>query len=395
MKPRLAILTSHPIQYNAPAFRSLARNPDLDVHVFYGWEGPGKTIDPEFGRAVEWDIPLLDGYEYSFVKNHARNPGSHHFRGIDSPRVVAEIRAWRPDVLLVYGWAFASHIRVLLAFHGNVPILFRGDSTRVDRGGALRGTTRRIFLGWVFRHADVALYTGSLNRDYFLAHGMSEDQLEWAPHAVDNDRFSADAESREVEAKAWRAKLGIATGETVFLLPAKLIPIKDPSTLLDAFMEMRRDAPDRGAHLVFAGEGELLNSLRAASSGRSDVHFLGFQNQSNMPAIYRLADVVVLASLSETWGLVVNEGMACGRPAIVSDGVACAADLIKPGVTGFVFRRSDAGHLKRVMSQFVEDPGRAAAMGGEAEKLIGAWTIDAYTSVVARVATTISRRIGR
>ena len=392
MTTRLAIVSTHPIQYNAPAFRSLASNPDLDVRVFYEWEGPGSTIDPEFGRAVAWDIPLLEGYDHTFVPNVARDPGSHRFRGIDNPTLVEQIRKWQPDVLLVYGWAFASHLRVLRAFHGIIPILFRGDSTQVNRRG-VRGTARRIFLEWVYRHADVALYAGSLNRDYFLAHGMREDQLVWAPHSVDNDRFSADAESTEADAKAWRARLGIATDETVFLLPAKLIPIKDPATLLDAFIELRRSLPNHIAHLVFAGDGELLDSLRSKSSGRSDVHFLGFQNQSNMPTVYRVADVVVLSSLSETWGLVVNEGMACGRPAIVSDGVACAKDLINPGITGFVFRHTDAGDLKRVMTNFVEGPGRAAAMGKEAKKLIGAWTIDAYTSVVAEVA--ITRRIGR
>ena len=68
---RLAIVSTHPIQYNAPAFRSLASNPDLEVHVFYEWEGPG-TLDPEFGQAVKWDVPLLDGYDHTFVPNAAR-----------------------------------------------------------------------------------------------------------------------------------------------------------------------------------------------------------------------------------------------------------------------------------------------------------------------------------
>lgn len=390
MTTRLAIVSTHPIQYNAPAFRCLASNSDLVVHVFYEWEGPGSTIDPEFGHAVKWDIPLLDGYDYTFVPNAARDRGSHRFRGIDNPSLVAQIQKWQPDVLLVYGWAYASHLRVLSAFHGKIPILFRGDSTRIDSG--IRGTARRILLSWVYRHIDVALYAGSLNREYFLAHGMRDDQLVWAPHSVDNDRFSADAESKEADAKAWRSRLGIPADDIVFLLPAKLIPVKDPATLLAAFIEMMRSNEDRPAHLIFAGDGELSDSLRAASSGRSDVHFLGFQNQSSMPTVYRMADVVVLCSLSETWGLAVNEGMACSRPAIVSDGVACARDLIKPGITGYVFRRRDADDLRQTMTVFVKDPGKAVAMGKEAKKLIGAWTIDAYTSVVAAVARSRSRR---
>jgi len=251
---RLAIVSTHPIQYNAPAFRSLASNPDLEVHVFYEWEGPG-TLDPEFGQAVKWDVPLLDGYDHTFVPNAARDPGSHRFRGIDNPSLVAEIQKWQPDVLLVYGWAYVSHLRVLSAFHGKIPILFRGDSTRVDSG--VRGAARRMLLGWVYRHVDVALYAGTLNREYFLAHGMRDDQLVWAPHSVDNDRFSAEGGRREAEAKEWRARLGISDDDVVFLLPAKLIPIKDPATLLAAFISVRRSKEGRPAHLIFAGDGEL------------------------------------------------------------------------------------------------------------------------------------------
>ncbi|MEO7684103.1 MAG: glycosyltransferase, partial [Gemmatimonadaceae bacterium] len=193
MTARLGIVSSHPIQYNAPAFRALAANPDLDVHVFYGWEGPGSTIDPEFGRAVEWDIPLLDGYSHTFVPNVARDPGSHRFRGIDNPTLVGQIRAWHPDVLLIYGWAFASHLRVLRTFHGKVPILFRGDSTLLDERSLWRSAARRALLRWVYAHVDTALYTGQLNRAYFRAHGIRDDQLVWAPHAIDNDRFASAA----------------------------------------------------------------------------------------------------------------------------------------------------------------------------------------------------------
>jgi len=388
---RLAILSSHPIQYNAPAFRTLARYADLDAHVFYGWEGPGATIDPEFGRAVKWDVPLLDGYEHTFIPNASPDPGSHRFRGIDSPDVVAQIRAWQPDVLLVYGWAFASHLRVLRAFHGKVPILFRGDSTLLDERGPLRSLARRAFLRWVYRHVDVALYAGALNRDYFLAHGLGENQLVWAPHAVDNARFSGSAASGEAAAQEWRGRLGIPDGATVFLMPAKLVERKDPVTLLKAFLDLTESRPGE-AHLIFVGDGALDSSLRAQAAGRRDVHFTGFQNQAIMPTVYRLADVIVLpSSRGETWGLAINEGMACGRPAIVSDRVGCGKDLINAGHTGFVFEHGDTGGLKQSMTHFVEDRGRAAAMGDQARKLIEAWTVDAYTTVVADVTRSRSR----
>ena len=118
MPRRLAILSSHPIQYNAPAFAALASDPALEVHVFYSWEGPSRSVDPEFGHVVEWDIPLLDGYDHTFVRNKSKDPGTHHFRGLDNPEMVEQIREWNPDALLIYGWSFLTHLRVMRAFKG-------------------------------------------------------------------------------------------------------------------------------------------------------------------------------------------------------------------------------------------------------------------------------------
>jgi glycosyltransferase involved in cell wall biosynthesis len=388
---RLAILSSHPIQYNAPAFRSLAATPDLDVHVFYGWEGPGLTGDPEFGRKVDWDIPLLDGYEHTFVPNTARDSGSHRFRGIDSPQISDLISAWAPDVLLVYGWAFASHLKAMRAFRGKVPIMFRGDSTLLDESDPLRTLARRLFLRWVYSHVNMALYPGTRNRDYLRAHGMREEQLVWAPHAVDNSRFAEAAKAREIEATEWRRQLGISDGSAVFLFSAKLIPRKDPATLLQAFIRLRSLVPEPPAHLVFVGDGELSAELKAEAAGRPDVHFLGFHNQTIMPVLYRIGDVVVLPSrYGETWGLAINEAMACGRPAIVSDKVGCGADLVTPGRTGLVFEHGNAAGLCDVMTELLRDSERRKAMGADAMTLIGRWSISAYARTVADVARSAS-----
>ena len=384
---RLAIVTSHPIQYNAPAFRSLAAASGLDVRVFYEWEGPRNSIDPEFGRTISWDVPLFDGYDYVFVPNASRDPGSHSFGGIDNPDLVGQLSAWRPDVLLVYGWSFRSHLRVLRTFRGKLPILFRGDSTLVDESGFPRTLARRALLKWIYRHVDIALYTGTRNREYFRAHGLRDDQLTWAPHAVDNDYFSARADERDARAGAWRSELGIPPGDTVFLFAAKLVPRKDPATLLAAFLALRRTAPDRGAHLIFAGEGELLGSLRGAAQGRTDVHFIGFRNQSEMPVVYRLGDVNVLPSrVGETWGLSINEAMACGRAGIVSDRVGCGIDLIRPNQTGFIFRNRDKDDLEKMLERLGSQPEHVVSMGRRAKLLIEDWSIPAYTSVVSAVA---------
>jgi glycosyltransferase involved in cell wall biosynthesis len=387
---RLAIVSSHPIQYNAPAFRALSAERGIEVRVFYGWEGPGTSQDREFGRRVEWDIPLLDGYDYEFMENVSSNPGSHRFRGIDNPEMVARIRDWRPSVLLVYGWSFASHLRVLRAFHGSVPILFRGDSTLLDERAKWRAFARRIFLRWVYKHVDVALFTGTLNRAYFSAHGLREDQLVWAPHAVDNRRFQEETEEREAEALTWRRQLGIADGDVVFLFAGKLVPRKGPALLLDAFNQLRESSASPRGRLIFVGEGEQAAGLRAETTERSDVCFLGFQNQSAMPVIYRLGNVMIMPSrYGETWGLAVNEAMACSRPVIVSDRVGCAVDLVRTGETGFNFAHDDATGLRDAMRKILMDRVAGKAMGERAAALIKHWSISRYASIVAEIARSL------
>ncbi len=132
---RLAVVTTHPVQYHVPWLIRLAEK-GVELKVFYTWEQArnGNVYDPGFGRKIQWDIPLLQGYNYQFVKNIAPRPGTHHFLGIINPGLNEAIESWNPDCLLVFGWNFTSHLRVLIHFHKKIPILFRGDSRPAARG---------------------------------------------------------------------------------------------------------------------------------------------------------------------------------------------------------------------------------------------------------------------
>ena len=372
MARRLAIITSHPIQYYAPLFRTLADRDPLDIHVFYGWKGATESAyDPGFEDDVQWDISLLDGYDYTFVPNTSSDPGSHHFRGLVNPGLIPDIESWGPDALLLFGWAYQSHLRALLHFSGDVPIFFRGDSTLLDEQGGLRTGLRRLFLRWVYRHVDVALYVGENNRAYFEAHGLSDEQLTWVPHAVENQRFKNVPDAGR-KALQWRRELGIPDDAVVILFAGKFESKKAPDTLLDAFLK----CDNTKAHLALAGSGPMEEELRGRAGGRPEVHFLGFQNQSRMPVVYRLGDAFVLPSRGpgETWGLAVNEAMACGRPVVVSDRVGCAPDLVGRE-TGFVVPAGDTGALRRRLETLVDDKELRCRMGRKAQAQIKDWSI--------------------
>src|SRR5437870_109513 len=106
MSPRLAVVATHPIQYYAPLFRTLAARRRLELRVFYGWQGASSAAayDAGFGRPIRWDVPLLDGYDYVFVPNDSNEPGTERFQGIDGKSLISTIQDWAPTSVLIYGW---------------------------------------------------------------------------------------------------------------------------------------------------------------------------------------------------------------------------------------------------------------------------------------------------
>ena len=155
---KLAIISTHPIQYNAPLFKLLQQRGNVHIKVFYTWGSQvmEDKYDPGFGKKIKWDIPLLDGYEYEWVENIAKDPGSHHFPGIDNPGLVASIENWKADAVLVYGWSFKSHLKVMRYFKGKIPVFFRGDSVLLNQRSQLKVLLRKLFLKWVYSHIDIA-----------------------------------------------------------------------------------------------------------------------------------------------------------------------------------------------------------------------------------------------
>lgn len=350
---KLAIISTHPIQYNTPIFRLLAQRNIIQIKVFYTWENSKDGFfDKKFNQQIKWDIPLLDGYDYRFVKNTATNQGTHHKKGIINPALNAEIEEWGANALLVYGWNFDSHFKAMHYFKGKIPVLFRGDSTLLDEVPGIKTILRRIALRFVYRYIDYAIYVGTNNKNYYLKHGISEKQLIFAPHAIDNERFYDRNKEFENRASEWKKELKIEKDDLVFLFAGKFEPKKDPLLLLKAAKKMGRP----NFKFIFAGDGELKTEMIDEAGNSANIIFLPFQNQTQMPVLYRLADIFVLPSKgpNETWGLAINEAMACGKAVLVSNKVGGAIDLVKNGENGHIFEAANLDDLIKQANNFTK-----------------------------------------
>ncbi len=338
---KLAIIITHPIQYNAPLFKLISERNKIKIKVFYTWEqSQEKVYDKKFGREIKWDIPLLKGYEYTFVKNIAKNPGSGHFYGVINPTLIKEIEEWQADAILVFGWNHQSHFKAMRYFKGKIPVYFRGDSILIDILPPLRKFGRYIFLNFVYRYVDYAFYVGTNNKAYYLKYGLKEKQLIFAPHATDNKRFYDSKGFYTQKANQLKSELGIAENEMVFLFVGKFEKIKNPQLII----ELAKEFPEY--KFLFVGNGALESKMKKQAG--ENVLFLPFQNQSQMPVVYRLGHVLILPSqgVGETWGLAVNEAMACGKAILVSDKVGCAVDLVKNNENGYIFASNNIQDLK-------------------------------------------------
>ena len=265
------------------------------------------------------------------------------------------VLAWRPDVVHVTGWAWASHLWALRALHRRgIPTLFRGDSHLLeDMRRGPRWWLKQAVLRQVFAWPSVFLYVGKANRAYYETFGVPTERLHYCPHSVDVARFARPAEPYEREAWAWRRQLGITDDAFVLLFAGKFEPKKRPLELMRAVL----DCPIPALLLLLVGNGELDGQVQAlARANAARFRVLPFQNQSRMPVVYRLGDLFVLPSgWGETWGLAVNEALACGRPALVSDRVGCAADVLGDGevTVGEVFSLADPAAMRDAIGRAV------------------------------------------
>jgi len=389
---RVLAIASHPVQYMAPIFRRMAAHPGFDLHVAYcSLRGAEAGHDPEFAATVQWDVPLLEGYSWSHVPN--LGSGDESFFGLRNPGLSKVIREGNYEAVL----CFVGYVRVTFwiawraAKSSKTAFLFGTDTTTLaPRDGRMwKSTVKKILWPRLFRLADQVIVPSSGARDLMLSLGLPAERVTLTPYSVDNDWWMK--QSALVDRFAVRGSWQASASDAVILFCAKLQPWKRPGDLLRAFA----DANLSNAQLLIAGEGPLraqLESEAAALGIAARVRFLGFVNQSQLPAVYTSADLMVLPSEYEPFAVVVNEAMCCGCPVAASDHVGAARDLVAPVRKEFVYRCGDVAALAALLKDALADRARLASLRRTAIAHMKTWsperniaaTLEAIEIAVAR-----------
>jgi glycosyltransferase involved in cell wall biosynthesis len=368
---RLAIVASHVIQYQAPFFRLLAREPDLDISVFYcSPRGAEPYHDVEMKTTLRWDVDLLSGYHHVFLRNLGH--GSGYSRAINPGIVSRLLRGHYDSVVLFLGWGTVTSLLAMASCRlAGIPFLLYGDSSYPPPADTLARRIRHFALRRIFRRASGFLVSGRLNADYYRHYGADPLRFFLVPWATDNERFQAGSHLAPTERQALRARLGIRPGQMVVIFSAKLLPRKDPMALLEAVEQMRHRADTA---VVFLGEGALRGSLEQfALANGIQAHFAGFLNQRELPRHYAIGDVFVLPSIVEPRGAVINEAMACGLPLVVTDRCGSIGDVVLEGDNAFIYPAGDAKALAEYLDVLVEQPAIRSRMAQRSREIIADW----------------------
>jgi glycosyltransferase involved in cell wall biosynthesis len=355
---RVLAVASHPVQYQAPLFRRMAKHPSLDLQVAYcTLRGAEASHDPEFGADIQWDVPLLDGYSWTHVPN--RGSGAESFFGLFNPGLWKLIRSGNYDAVVSYvGYIRASFwIALAAAKLSKAAFLFGTDATSLTPrdGRAWKIKAKKYLWPRLFRLADQVIVLSGGGADLMRSLRVPPERITLTPFVVDNDWWMQQA--KQVDRAAVRASWGVSANDIVVLFSAKLQQWKRPLDLLRAFA----NADLSNGYLVFAGEGPLRPQLEAEATSlgiASRVRILGFVNQSHLPAVYTAADLLVLPSEFEPFGLVVNEAMCCGCAVAASARSGAARDLVAPVDPRMVFPCGDIGALAKMLKDAATDRAR-------------------------------------
>ncbi|MCH2175609.1 MAG: glycosyltransferase family 4 protein [Lentisphaeria bacterium] len=352
-KIKLGIFETHPIQYKIPWFRELNNHPEIDLTVFFCMVPDAKQQGEGFGVEFQWDVPLLEGYHYQILNNIAEETGTYHFKGCDTPEIYDVLKNASPkfDAVIINGWVVKACLQALWACNRlKIPAILRCEANNLPH----RTWWKTVIHKQILKRYSAFIAIGTSNKEFYTARGIPETKISMGYYCVENERIKKIADlSHRAEV---RLRYNIPQDVFCFVFSGKFEEKKRPMDIILSFQKLVRESI-QDLHLLMVGDGDLKDACQDfCLEHKLPVTFSGFVNQSEIPSLYKASDCLVLASdYGETWGLVINEGMVCGLPAIVSDHIGSHFDLIHDAKTGYTFKFNDIESLKKQMLKIIEN----------------------------------------
>ena len=380
-KIKIAFFVTHPIQYFSPLFKELNKNLEIDLTVYYFSDETIKIFeDKGFNKKIKWDINLLEGYNFEFLKNNSLIPTIYKPPfGLINFSVLKKIKKDKLDIVLIHGWNYVSHwIVFLICFFRKIPVILRSEmsvSQEFKKSKIKLFFKKMILKKFLFKKISAFLAIGKENYNFYLYYGVPASKIFLAPYGIDNDRFNGQFNIYKNNKEEIKKELKCSGYDKIILFVGKLISKKNPIDLVKAFHLINNE----NIGLILIGEGKLRYNIEnyIKKYFLKNIFITGFINQKELPKYYTISDLFVLPSgIGETWGLVVNEAMNFKLPVIVSDTTGCSADLVIDGVNGYKFKEGDIKDLSEKISLILSDENKIKKMGEESLKIINNYSYE-------------------
>jgi glycosyltransferase involved in cell wall biosynthesis len=346
IKKKLAIVTTHPIQYQTPLFKEISYSNKFKVDVYFaskhGYQS--KYIDKDFKKKFNWNINLLSGYNYFFSGKSYQNINSFFlsFKNLNNTLFKKKY-----DAILIFGWNNIFYLKsFFLAKLNKIPIILRVETNFEDKINFFKKIIKYFILNIFFKYINFFLYIGTLNKKFYLDLRVNKNKLYPSPYAVDNHFFANKQKVKVTINKKFKKK--------IILFVGKFIERKNILEFLNLAILFKNDIR---FNFLMVGDGHQINLCNQIIKNNklSNIKIAGFKNQKELKEIYKKSFLLIVPSKYETWGLVVNEAMASGLPVICSRSCSSSRDLIINGKTGYVYNLGDLKLVKEIINFLADD----------------------------------------
>ncbi len=372
-RTRLAIVVSHPIQHFVHFYRAIAALEQLNVKVFFCSRlGLDRYFDRDMNTSIKWAGDMTAGFDHEFLPE-AREIKTTGFRAINNPSLGAALNTFRPDAVLVYGYAQVTQLRALAWCRANrVPTLMMTDTNAVTKRQYLKKILRKSVLMPLLGRVSAFLTVGDQNEVALAAVGVPKAKMYRSPFTIDEKKYRQVFSERQEKRNKIRQLLDIPPSAFVGITVGKLIPRKCTQDAVEAFvLAAKKIGERRRIHLLICGDGPDREVIERLVEAGAPATLAGFINVDVLPDYFAAADVLIHAASRDAHPLICSEAASVGLPMIISDLVGCIGptDIARRDENAMVYKCGDVTALASKIVQLANDDSQLRKMSESSKRI--------------------------